>query len=62
MNSGIYYRQDGTYHDDNLIFYAILKRKDNPLHVEYKCEPIINLIIQQEIRKEDIPSSVLSVL
>jgi hypothetical protein len=58
--TGIYYRPDGSHFDDNLNFYAILKKRDNPLHVEYKCELLTKLIVEQEIKKEDIPSFVLS--
>lgn len=57
--SGIYYKQDGSHFDDDLTFYVVLKNRDNPLHVEYKCELLSTLINQEEVLTEDIPSFVL---
>lgn len=61
-NSGIYVKTDGTTFDDELIFYAILAKRENLLHVEYKCKSISNLISEQELTKEDIPKTILQYL
>ena len=57
--SGMYYKTDGTYHNDNLTFYIFLKKSDNLFIAEYKCEKLSNLLISQEIKKEDIVNSLL---
>ena len=61
-STGLYYKQDGTNIPDDLTFYALLKNRKEPLHVEYKCELIVNLINSGEISAGDIPSFALPYL
>jgi hypothetical protein len=60
--SGIYYKTDSTYHNDNLTFYVFLKKSDNLFSAEYKCVSLGQMIMNQEIQKEDIPNLLLQQL
>src|SRR5687767_9618175 len=55
--SGVYVHMDGTHFDDDLNFYAITKHRINVTHVEYKCELLVNLVTEGEVKEADIPSS-----
>jgi hypothetical protein len=57
--SKIYYKDDGTHFNDNLTFYIFLKKSDNLFSAEYKCDKLSNLLANQEIKNEDIPSLLL---
>lgn len=59
LQTGLYTKPNGTHFDDDLTFFALIKKRTTPYHCEYKAELIFNLVSQGEIRKEDIPSSVL---
>ena len=55
----MYYKDDGTHFNDNLTFYVFIKKSDNLFNAEYKCVSLGQMIMSQEIQKEDIPNLLL---